>query len=504
MPGPQVVVSVLGNIKGLTDSLDDAGKKTGSFGDKVASAGKKMTVFATVPIVGFLGAATKAAADDEQAQALLAKTLKNTTGATDDTVRAVEDQIGAFMKASTFSDDDLRPAYANLVRETRNVAESTALMQTAMDLAAAKGITVEEASMALVKAHNGQTKALAALGVETKNAEGQTASFASIMADTNKVVGGEAQAALDTTAGRSQQMRVRMGELTEKIGTDLLPVLTKLTDWLGKVVDWYDKLSPGVQTAILALAGLAAVIGPLITVVTALSTAMAFLAANPVVLIIAAIAALAAGLVIAYQKSETFRDVVNRVFELVGGAVMDAAGFVLDAVGRIIGAWATMAEAASHIPGIGDKFKGIAEDLRAAQGKVEGWADNMHAGLNLVTSDLERAKQAAANMEGALDGLRAKGAVIGVTMGAPGGRAVPHRQAGGPLGGGQVALVGERGPELFVPRTAGTVVSNGAAGGGGASIVANFYGPHDPAGVARQLEELLYRYQQQGGTLRFT
>ena len=37
-----------------------------------------------------------------------------------------------------------------------------------------------------------------------------------------------------------------------------------------------------------------------------------------------------------------------------------------------------------------------------------------------------------------------------------------QRASGGPLGQDQLSLVGERGPELFLPRTAGTVIPNGA------------------------------------------
>lgn len=39
------------------------------------------------------------------------------------------------------------------------------------------------------------------------------------------------------------------------------------------------------------------------------------------------------------------------------------------------------------------------------------------------------------------------------------------RAAGGPVTGGEMYLVGERGPELFVPRTSGRIVANGGGGG---------------------------------------
>lgn len=50
-----------------------------------------------------------------------------------------------------------------------------------------------------------------------------------------------------------------------------------------------------------------------------------------------------------------------------------------------------------------------------------------------------------------------------------GGAIIPGFLAeGGPAGAGKPYIVGERGPELFVPNTSGTVVPNGALGGGGA------------------------------------
>lgn len=41
---------------------------------------------------------------------------------------------------------------------------------------------------------------------------------------------------------------------------------------------------------------------------------------------------------------------------------------------------------------------------------------------------------------------------------------IPHLASGGMLGAGQAAIVGERGPELFVPSRAGSVVPNGGGG----------------------------------------
>lgn len=52
----------------------------------------------------------------------------------------------------------------------------------------------------------------------------------------------------------------------------------------------------------------------------------------------------------------------------------------------------------------------------------------------------------------------------------------PDRANGGPVDGGKIGLVGERGPELFVPRTAGTIIPNHALGNMGSTTnVTNNY-----------------------------
>jgi tape measure domain-containing protein len=50
---------------------------------------------------------------------------------------------------------------------------------------------------------------------------------------------------------------------------------------------------------------------------------------------------------------------------------------------------------------------------------------------------------------------------------------LPGRAAGGPVSSGQTYMVGERGPELFVPGRSGTIVANDKMGGGNTSVVVN-------------------------------
>lgn len=61
------------------------------------------------------------------------------------------------------------------------------------------------------------------------------------------------------------------------------------------------------------------------------------------------------------------------------------------------------------------------------------------------------------------------------------------KAGGGPVSAGTPYLIGERGPEMFVPRTAGSVVPNSALGGGGGNVtIVNPPGTPRPDSVSEQ------------------
>ena len=64
-------------------------------------------------------------------------------------------------------------------------------------------------------------------------------------------------------------------------------------------------------------------------------------------------------------------------------------------------------------------------------------------------------------------------------LGAGGGTfaALFARANGGPVAANEPYLVGERGPEVFIPRTSGSVVANNELGGGAVTVVQNVMTP---------------------------
>jgi tape measure domain-containing protein len=73
----------------------------------------------------------------------------------------------------------------------------------------------------------------------------------------------------------------------------------------------------------------------------------------------------------------------------------------------------------------------------------------------------------AATPLGAGGGMVGKFGTLGPNFG------IPQRAKGGPVSSGQAYMVGERGPELFVPGRSGTIVANDKMGGGSTNVVVN-------------------------------
>jgi hypothetical protein len=69
------------------------------------------------------------------------------------------------------------------------------------------------------------------------------------------------------------------------------------------------------------------------------------------------------------------------------------------------------------------------------------------------------AEMAAAELFGALGGLKGAGGVLGAI-----GNFFTPKADGGPVSSGMPYMVGERGPELFIPNANGSIVPNGGGG----------------------------------------
>jgi hypothetical protein len=182
---------------------------------------------------------------------------------------------------------------------------------------------------------------------------------------------------------------------------------------------------------------------------------------GPLALAIALIAALVAGLVVAYNSSEEFRNIVNAIFQALQPVIKVVADLALLIGTTIVRAFGLAVSVVSELAKVlyGDGNGPLAIALGAIGGLFGGLGDIIGFFVGLVRGAIE-VVQTLINLANSLP-------FVGGFLPAQGTRTNRERRRalGGPVTGGQQYMVGERGPELFVPNQSGSIVPNNALGG---------------------------------------
>jgi hypothetical protein len=333
--------------KGVKRAIEEF-KQLETTGEKAQFALKKAAVPAAAALAGLaagIGVATKAAIEDAAAQDQLAGVLERTTGATEAQVAANEKFITSLSMATAIADDELRPAMSTLANVTGDLQLSQELLAQATDISAATNTDLNTVVDALSKAYGGNLKGLQALDPSLRSAVKEGQSFSDIMQTLADKTGGAAARATETAAGKMEKLKITLAETKESIGAAFLPILEKLLPVLQKMATF-------VQNNTTAIAIIAGVIGAFAGAILAANTALKLyqgalliargaqialniaMAANPIGLIVVALGLLATAFVIAWQKSETFRDVIGKVVN-----------FGIDGANKLVGAFENVANA---------------------------------------------------------------------------------------------------------------------------------------------------------------
>ena len=157
--------------------------------------------------------------------------------------------------------------------------------------------------------------------------------------DSTGAAGDMADTMQNNLNGQITVLKSALSEAAISIGQSLMPLMKGLTSIIQSLVDKFNNLSPTAKTIIIVIAGIVAAIGPMLIFIGALASAIGSIItilpkvkaaisvvkgamaalnttmlANPIFLIIAAIAALVAAFVILYKKCDWFRDAVDKVW----------------------------------------------------------------------------------------------------------------------------------------------------------------------------------------------
>jgi len=246
-------------IVSAVSTFDNKGLKKGqkeisSFDKSLKKlAGTFATVFGAQKLLQFSKNAVNAFMADEKAAKSLELQLKNTGFAF--SAPGVENYISSLQSLYGVLDDQLRPAFQQLLTVTGSITKSQDALQTALNVSAATGKSLTEVSAALTRGFSGNTAGLSRLGAGISKATLKTGDMDKIMGELNKKFAGQAAARLDTYAGKMGLLSVAAADAQETIGKGLLDALALLgkDTSISTATDLMDNFAQSTADAILGV-----------------------------------------------------------------------------------------------------------------------------------------------------------------------------------------------------------------------------------------------------------
>jgi len=360
--------------KGINKAIAEF-KQLETAGEKAKFALKKAAVPAAAAftaLAGAVGLSVNAAIQDAEAQELLARQLRASAKATDAVIAGNERWISSVSMSAAVADDELRPALSRLVTATGEITSAQDLLQVGLNVSAATGKDLATVSEALARGYAGNTKALGALSPELKAMIKDGADFNDVLKILDYNFKGAAETAANTAAGGMRRLSISLGEAQESLGAAFLPVVQAAIPYLQKFAEWAMANPDLLKKVVLGVGGLTAAI-------VALNVAMSL---NPVSLIVIGLAALGTALVVAYNKFEGFRKVVDVIFagfrvgfDLVKGYFSGVLGFYKAIFNGIADLWNNTIgklsfKVPSWVPGLGGKGFEVPNIPKLADGGI--------------------------------------------------------------------------------------------------------------------------------------
>ena len=442
-------------VKGAEAEVQGFGDKVGKFGKMAGAAFAVAGAAALAYGAVLLKQGVESAIADAAAQAKLATTLQNVTGATDNQISAIETQILQTSLLTGLTDDQLRPSLDRLIRATKDSDAALKLQSVAIDVAAGSGKSLEAVTNAMAKAAEGNTGALAKLGVGLSSAQLKTMSMDEITKSLAATFGGQASTQADTFQGKMARLQVAFSEGKEQIGSFVLDAVTPMINTI-------------VNTVIPAVSGFINSVGG------------------------------KEGLTAAFK---TYIDLIKNIFQ----PVLEGFKFAFDQIKNAVidnkDEFTALFKFLKDFvaPLLGGVLKLAIQGIGIAMGVVIGVVGNLVSGFETLFGIVKSVVGAIQSLVNLVKNNPVVSGISGAISSAFGG----FRAVGGSVSAGTPYVVGERGAELFVPSSSGTIVPNGGMGGSTINVTVN--GAIDAEGTARTIVDVLNRSNARGtlGANRF-
>ncbi|MEN6507043.1 MAG: hypothetical protein ABFD92_21110 [Planctomycetaceae bacterium] len=304
---------------------DKASKVLTAVGKKMTEVGTKLTAAVTLPIVALGTASVKMASDLSESMNKVDVVFGDAADSVQSWAKASAQAFGQSSRQALEAAGTFGNLFTSMgMAQEESAKMSKGLVELAGDLASFNnidpGLALEKLRSGLV----GEVEPLRTLGVNINQAVVQAealrlglikagqemsaqiavqARYSLILQQTKNAQGDFAR----TSDGLANSTRIAKAELENAaamLGQRLLPIATQLIGVVGDLVGKFTALPDPVMKTVMAIAGIAALAGPVTTAIGGISTALGLIAANPIVAGGAIVIGGLAALVMAIKNNE--------------------------------------------------------------------------------------------------------------------------------------------------------------------------------------------------------
>jgi len=306
------------DLREFSSEMQNSLRTIDKVGQKFQAVGRSMSAFVTLPILAAGAAAVKFASDYQESLNKVDVAFKSNSTQVKEFSKSSLENFGIAEGTAL----DMAAAYGDMGTSmgltTGQAAKmSTSLVGLAGDLASFKNISIDIANTAISAIFTGETESLKKLGIVMtevnlkqfalnsgikKNYE-QMSQAEKVQLRYNYILSVTKNAQGDferTQGGAANQTRIfteSLKQIGQQLGAVILPLFTQVITAVNEKIKAFSKLSESTKTTIVVIAGLVAVIGPLLLGIGAILSIIPFVVAGFAV-ISGAIVPILAGLVL--------------------------------------------------------------------------------------------------------------------------------------------------------------------------------------------------------------
>lgn len=329
-----LTVRIGAEIGGLIKGVSNAGKQLDAMGDRLTSVGKTLSTRLTAPIVAFAGLSVSAFGKQEQAERKLAAAIRATGGAVDSNMDRFKSFATEMQRLTVVGDETTLALLQVATSSGLSAVQAERAARNAISMQSAFGTSAEAAIRMTAALEQGDATMLRryipALRGVTDNTEAVSVAQR-VLAESFDIAKEEAK----TSTGQITQLRNAFGDFMESVGSVIAEAITPFILRLTALAERLQTIDREIMKQAVLFGALAAAIGPATIALGLMAKAIAVIL-SPIMLKIAALAALASGINYVAVNAEAFAERFQYYFAIAKNAVLDSVSSSIQALGRLV------------------------------------------------------------------------------------------------------------------------------------------------------------------------